>query len=132
MTITPNLLIEQGTTRIIAVKQLRDARHQIVDPSGWGIHAVARADNVRGPVVGVWRDTPGTGEGLAEVVAADILIDPTADPTEKWVYLYITPAMSDAWQFVTAELHIEIQEPITGRQESFPACLSLIPTTVYT
>lgn len=132
MATIPTLSIDQGTDRIVQVTKLRDARDQFLDPTGWTIHAVARADTVRGPVVGVWRSTPGTGEGLAEVVAADTTLDASADPAEKWIYLHIRPGMSDAWAFVTAELWIEVQEPGPGsRQEAFKAHLTLDQTTVY-
>jgi hypothetical protein len=128
----PVLPIDQGTTRIIVVSELRDARGQFLDPTGWSIHAVARAENVRGPIVAEWRSTPAEDEGLAEVVAADVLIAPSADPAEKWIYLHIQPSMSDEWSFVTAELWIEVQEPAPGsQQEAFKAHLTLDQTTVY-
>lgn len=124
------LVIEQGTTRIIVVSKLRDARKQFLNPTGWTTHAVART-GVWGPVVAVWRSIPGAGEGQAEVVAADVLIDPTADVTEKWIYLHVTPAMSDAWTWGAAVLHIEIKEPgVDGREERFSVDLKLDPTTV--
>lgn len=128
----PTLPIDQGVTRIITVTHLVDAHGQWLNPTGWSIHAVARAGSVKGPSVAAWRDSPGTGEGKAEVVDADPTIDPTSSAGEKWIYLHVDPSMSDTWTWTSAELRIEIQEPgASGRQESFPAHLVLNPTTVF-
>jgi len=123
------LEIKQGTTRTIVVSKLRDSAGQPLDPTGWEVHAVARA-GVWGPVVAAWRTTPGDGEGLAEVVDADPDVDPTA-AGEKWIYLHITPAWSDGWTWTYADLDIEIHEPPPlSREEAFSRQLKLIPTTV--
>ncbi len=123
------LCIKQGTTRIITLTRLRDAYNNILDPTGWGIHGVARA-GMWGPVVAIWRDNPGPTEHLAEVVPADTVLDPTADPTEKWIYLHIDPTDSDAWSWSEADLDVELTEPGTGREEAFTTELRLVPTTI--
>lgn len=128
----PTLPIAQSVSRIVRVSKLRDDADEYWDPTGWTLHAVARAQNYNGEVVGVWRSTPGTGEGLAEVVAADPTLDPSANPTEKWIHLHVDPWMSAAWTFTVAELWIQATEPFPGsRSESWPAVLTLVPTSVY-
>lgn len=128
---TPELVIKQGTTRIVAVTKLRDAAGQPLDPSGWEIHAVART-GVWGPVAAEWvSGSPGPGQGVAEVVDADAAVDATVTVGEKWIYLYIPPAMSDGWLWQSAELDIELREPAPGlREETFSATLRITPTAV--
>lgn len=123
------LEIKQGTTRVIYLDQLRDATDSPLNPSGWGIHAVARL-GIWGPAVAVWRDTPNTGESLAEVVPADPELDPDVVDGEKWIYLHIDPDVSDAWSWSQSVLDIEIREPSTGNKETFSTGLRLIPTTI--
>jgi hypothetical protein len=123
------LILKQGATRTITITELRDANGGYLNPTGWTIHGVARA-GIWGPVVATWRNTPAAGEGLAQVVAADLSIDPTANPAEKWLYLHVTPAMSDAWTWRDAVLDVEITEPGTGRVETFTVDLRLAPTTI--
>lgn len=123
------LVLKQGTTRTITVTGLRTAANELLDPTRWGLHAVARPGIWADPVA-VWRDTPGVGEHLAEVVPADPTVDPTVSPGEKWLYLHIAPVVSDTWEWATANLDIEISEPSTGRQETFSRILRLDPTTV--
>lgn len=125
------LEIKQGTSRTIVVSKIRDAAEQILDPTGWEIHAVARS-GMWGPIVAEWvSGSPGEDQGLAEVVDADPDIDPTVATGEKWIYLHIAPAWSDTWTWRHAELDIEVHEPAPGlREETFSADLRLVPTTV--
>jgi hypothetical protein len=123
------LQIKQGTTRFITIKGLRDDAGNILDPTGWDIHGVARP-GLWADETAVWRDSPGVGEHLAEVVDADPDIDPTVLPGEKWIDLHIDPDVSDAWTWGHARLDVEIREPSTDREETFTADLQLIPTTV--
>lgn len=129
MTTTGTLQIKQGTTRTVTVTGLLDATGVLLDPTGWDIHAVARPGIWAAPVA-VWRDTPGPGELLAEVMAADLTITPTAQPDEKWIYLHIDPTTSLAWTWFTAVVDITITEPVTNRKETFSTTLRLTPTTV--
>lgn len=123
------LLIKQGTSRTIVVSKLRDARKELLDPTGWDIHAVARR-GIWGPVVAEWvSGSPTAGQGLAEVVDADPQIDPTVQAGEKWIYLHIEPDRSDTWTWRHAALDIEIHEP-GGREETFSAAIELVPSTV--
>jgi hypothetical protein len=129
----PTLPIDQGTQRYITVTNLRDAHKQVLNPTGWTITAMARQGSVRGPLVATWRDDPGAGEYLAEVVDADPLIDPTVQPGEKWVYLHVDPSASNAWTWVTAELWVNLAEPSPGvRSESWQAHLQLNRSSIYT
>lgn len=120
--------IKQGATRTVTVKGLRDAEDQVLDPTGWSIHAVARPGLWAAPI-GVWRDQPTGDELQAEVVDAD----PTETgvlPGEKWIDLHIDAAVSDTWHWSVANLDVEITEPGTGRQETFTTQLRLVATTV--
>lgn len=115
----PTLVIDQGTSRTVVVSDVVDGNGDPLDLTGWTVHAVARAPSVHGTVVGVWRTTPGVGEGTATISGNSISLD-------------VPPDISDAWTFATAVLHIEVQEPGTdGRQERFGCRLVLDPTTVY-
>jgi hypothetical protein len=119
------LVIKQGTTRTVTITGLRDADGAILDPTGWGIHGVARPGYWAAPIA-VWRNNSDTelDELLAEVV------DDGAG--EKQIDLHIDPAVSDGWHWSVAVLDVEIQEPVTNRQETFSVELQLIPTTVRT
>jgi hypothetical protein len=119
------LLIKQGTTRSITITNLRDAHGQPLDPTGWGIHGVARP-GIWAASVAVWRNNPdlNAGELLAEIVD-----DETGG---KQIDLDIDPAVSDSWHWSVAVLDVEIQEPLTNRQETFSVELQLVPTTVRT
>jgi hypothetical protein len=108
------LTIPQGTTCAITGRDIR-IDGQSVDITGWTIHAVLRRNHTYGPIIATWRNAPGVGEGLAEVAAADLGIDPTADPSEKWLYLRILPAMSRAWVMARGVVHAEAAEP-SGNQ----------------
>jgi hypothetical protein len=123
------LVIKQGTTRTVAITNLRDANGQTLDPTTWSIHGVARPGYWAASVA-VWRNSPNVllGELFAVVVAAS---SPTT-PGEKQIDLHIDPAVSDTWTWSVVNLDVEIQEPGTGRQETFSVELQLIPTTVRT
>lgn len=124
--------VKIGVTRLIVFKKLRDVAGAFFDPTGWAIRGIARAGRVDGTVVAVWSDTPTGIEGLAEVVAADTDVDPSADPAEWWLALHIEPAMSDAWTFSRAPLDVEVREPSGDlRQEVFSALIKTVPTTMY-
>lgn len=124
------LIIKQGTTRTVFLTGLRDTHGALLDPTGWGIHGVARP-GVWADTVAVWRDTPGAGELQADVVDADPTIDPTVVTGEKWVELHVDPAVSLGWVgWRDAEVDVTITEPGTGRVETFHTELHLIPTTV--
>jgi hypothetical protein len=126
------LLIKQGTTRTVTITHIRDTTGNLLDPTGWGIHAVARPGYWADPVA-VWKNNPGTGELLAEVVDANPLTDPTVVTGEKWIELHIDPTVSDGWTWMDAKLDAEIHEPPPGvREETFSADLRLVPTTVRT
>lgn len=126
------LEIKQGTTRTIIVKKLRDAAGDMLDPTGWSVHAVARR-GIWGAVAAEWvSGSPAPDQGQAEIAPADSDIDPVASAAgEKWIYLYITPEWSDSWTWRSAVLDIEVHEPSpTSREEAFSVDLRLIPTTV--
>lgn len=124
------LRIKQGATRTVTVTGIRDAAGVVLDPTGWAVHGIARPGMWADPVA-VWRDTPGTGELLADVVAADPVLDPKAVEGEKWIELHIDPAVSLGWvTWQDADLDVSITEPVTGRVETFHSDLHLIPTTV--
>lgn len=101
--------IPQGATCAITAMDIR-IDGQLVDMTGWTIHAVLRRDHVGGAIVATWRNLPGAGEGLAEVAPADLAVDPMA-VGQKWVYLRITPDMSSAWTFFRGVVHAEATEP---------------------
>jgi hypothetical protein len=122
--------IKQGTTRIVTIKGLRDADGDLLDPTGWGIHAVARPGVWAQPVA-VWRNQPIGAELQAEVVDADPE-ETGVQPGEKWINLEIAPDDSDAWRWSTVVLDVEINEPNTNRQETFTTRLRLIPAVVRT
>lgn len=122
--------IKQGTDRTVTVKGLRDGNGDVLDPTGWSIHAVARPGIWAAPI-GVWRDQPTGDELLAQVIDAD----PTETgvlPGEKWIDLHIDAAVSDTWSWSVAVLDVEIIEPNTNRQETFSTSLRLIPAVVRT
>jgi hypothetical protein len=129
----PVLPVKVGVTRWIQFRALRDAGNALFDPTGWAIRGVAKRGTVDGDVVAEWvSGTPSGTQGLAEVIPADLTVDPTADPSELWVQLNISAAMSDAWNFHHAPLDVEVTEP-TGdqRQEVFSALIETIMTTVH-
>jgi hypothetical protein len=119
------LAIKQGTTRTVTITNLRDADGQSLDPTGWGIHGVARPGIWATPVA-VWRNNPNrnAGELLAEIVDNEM--------GGKQIDLDIDPAVSDTWHWSVAILDVEIREPLANRQETFTVELQLIPTTVRT
>jgi hypothetical protein len=125
------LRIKQGTTRTVTVTGLRDSHGDLLDPTGWAIHGVARPGIWADPVA-VWRDEPDTdaGELQADVIDADP-DDPTVQAGEKWIELHIDPAVSLTWvTWLDADLDVTITESGTGRVETFHTDLHLIPTTV--
>jgi hypothetical protein len=123
------LQIKQGTTRTVTITNIRDADGNVLDPTAWGIHGVARPGYWAAPVA-VWRNSPNAllGELLAEVVDAD----PPAEAGEKQIELHIDPEVSAGWHWSVVNLDVEMREPITNRQETFSVELQLIPTTVRT
>lgn len=124
------LRIKQGTTRTVLLTGLRDSDGALLDPSGWGIHGVARP-GIWADSVAVWRDTATGDELQADVVDADPAIDPTVEVGEKWIELHIPPEVSLGWvTWRDAELDVTVTESGTGRTETFHADLHLIPTTV--
>lgn len=103
------LTIPQGTTRAITVKNITDADGQPLDVSSWAVHAVARYGGIPGPVVAEWSTTP-TGD-QAQATASG-----------STVTLPISPALSSAWTWDMAILHVEITEPgANGRVERIAA-----------
>lgn len=99
------LTIPQGTTRTIKISSITDADGNPLDVSSWAVHAVARDGGVAGPVVAEWATNPTGSQGTA-----------TASGTT--VTLAIPAAMSSAWYWDTALLHVEVTEPgVNGRVE---------------
>jgi hypothetical protein len=125
------LEIKQGTTRIVTIKGLRDADGDLLDPTSWSIHAVARPGLWAAEAV-VWRDNPAEGELQARVVDADPTLDPSVQAGEKWIDLDIAPDDSAGWTWSVAILDVEITEPVTNRRETFSTQLKLIPAVVRT
>jgi phage gp36-like protein len=111
------LTIEQGTTQVIVVSDIRDGVGAVVDPTGWALRSVARVSVENPVIVAEWSYEPTGTQGLAEVVdpvAAGLVgpDDPTPAPGERWILLHITPAMSGEWQWNTAHLYVHITESV--------------------
>lgn len=117
------LPIKQGTTRAVTITGLRDANGQDLDPTDWGIHGVARPGYWAAPVA-VWRNNPDTE---LDELRAEVIDDGAGG---KQIDLRIDPEVSDRWHWSVAVLDVEIQEPVTNRQETFSVELQLIPTAV--
>jgi len=112
------LEIQQGTTFVLVVNNLRDKVDAVVDPTGWTIRAVARRNPHDGAILAAWSSAPTETEGTAAVAAAAPLPGETVTPGEKWIYLYGTPTMSRAWAWSTARLDIHITEPVSPFREA--------------
>lgn len=112
------LEIQQGTTFVLLVYNLRDRVDAVVDPTGWTIRAVARRNPHDGAILAAWSSAPTETEGTAAVAAAAPLPGETVTPGEKWIYLYGTPTMSRAWAWSTARLDIHITEPVSPFREA--------------
>ena len=112
------LEIQQGTTFVLIVKNLRDKVGAVLDPTGWAIRAVARRNPHDGAILAAWSSDPVGTEGTAAVSVADPLPGETVTPGEKWIYLYGTPTMSRAWAWSTARLDIHITEPVSPFREA--------------
>lgn len=97
--------LTQGVTEEIYAKSLTDATGLPLDPTGWTIHAAVCQYGPAGPVVATWRNSPGAGEGLAEVVNA------TDSSGTKWIVLHCTPALSDSWSWSRGLLQCVITAP---------------------
>ena len=112
------LEIQQGTTFVLVVNNLRDKVDAVVDPTGWTIRAVARRNPHDGAILAAWSSAPTETEGTAAVAAAAPLPGETVTPGEKWIYLYGTPTMSRVWEWSTARLDIHITEPVSPFREA--------------
>lgn len=117
----PPLTIEQGTTRIIVISNIRDAAGSVFDPTGWALRGVARTAGA--VMVAEWSHAPAGTQGKAEVVdpvAAGLIgpDDPPPLPGERWILLHISPAMSRSWSWIVAHLDVHMTEPgASGREE---------------
>ncbi len=113
--------IDQGTTRVIVVAGIVAADGTALTVTGWSVRAVARK-GTDGPVLAEWVSGAPTGtQGQA-----------VATGTE--VRLTVTPAMSRAWTWAAAELHVHITESaLPYREEDISGEIPLIHefTTVY-
>ncbi len=114
------LTIEQGTTRVIVVSDIRDRAGAVLDPTGWALRGVARTAGAT--IVAEWSHAPTGTQGLAEVVdpvAAGLVgpTDPTPTAGERWILLPVTPAMSRAWWWNTAHLDVHMTEPTSPFRE---------------
>jgi len=106
MSPTATLELAQGTTRSIIVSGIVDANGAALTVTGWAVRAQARRTASDAAVLAEWVSGTPTGT-QGQAVAA-----------ESTVTLTITPAMSDAWTWTAAVLHIEITEPgADGREE---------------
>lgn len=99
------ITIIQGVTEDILAKQLTDNLGAPLDPTGWTIHAVACQYSEDGPVVATWRNSPGEGDGQADV------IDATDSSGTKWVALRLTPALTLGWTWSRGKLQCRITDP---------------------
>lgn len=97
------LRIAQGTSRAIEIADIVDAAGQPLTVTDWYVHAQARYDPTS-PVLAEWSTSPTAGQGRATAIG-------------RTVRLEIPHAMSSAWTWTTAELHVEISDPITERRE---------------
>jgi len=130
------LTIEQGTTRVIVVSDIRDWAGAVLDPTGWALRGVARA--VGAAIVAEWSHAPTGTQGLAEVVnpvTAGLIgpDDPVPLPGERWILLHVTPAMSRAWWWHNAHLDVHMTEPTSPFREERIVDRKLVNdhTTVY-
>ena len=130
------LTIEQGTTRVIVVSDIRDRAGAVLDPTGWALRGVARTAGAA--IVAEWSHEPTGTQGLAEVVdpvTAGLVrpTDPTPAAGERWILLHVTPAMSRAWWWNTAHLDVHMTEPTSPFREERIGDRQLVNdyTTVY-
>lgn len=99
------ITIDQGTTRVIVVSGIVDDGGAAVDVTGWAVRAVARRQTQDTTVLAEWvSGTPTGTQGQAVT-------------TGGTVRLTVTPAMSRAWSWVTAELHVHVTEPVAPYRE---------------
>lgn len=102
---TDPIRIAQGTTRTIIISGIVDSNGDPLTITGWSVRAQIRRlpDS---PLLAEWvTGTPTGTQGQA-----------TASGTE--VRLQVPYAMSEAWTWRVATLHVEITEPgVNGRRE---------------
>ncbi len=103
------LSIDQGTTRVIDVSDIVDKNglDLPIDP-GWTVRAVARREALDPDIRAEWHSSPAGTQGRAEIVTV---------AGKKHIYLHITPAMSRAWTWERAELHVHVKEPVIPFRE---------------
>jgi len=99
------ITLTQGAAETITAKSLTDDDGQPLDPTGWTIHGVICQWSEEGSVVATWRDSPGAGEMLAEVVTAD------DGSGLKWIVLHSVPAVSEAWTWDRGVMQCTITDP---------------------
>lgn len=96
--------ITQGADCTVLVTGIADRLGAAVDPTGWTVVAHLRR-HPDAPLLAEWRTSPTGGQGTA-----------TADT--DGVYLEVPAAMSEAWDWDTATLHVEIHEPAPGIRQA--------------
>lgn len=99
----PPVIIEQGTTRTVVIGDITargpDGTKVALDVTGWAVRAVARDSATGTEVLAEWTSGTPTGtQGQASAVGGE-------------VHLHVTPAMSRAWTWAHARLHVSIIEP---------------------
>lgn len=106
------LTIVQGTDMEITASDIR-IDGELVDLTGWTVHAVLRRDHVEGAVVAEWHTSPSGSQGQATV-------------GNGTAALKITAAMSSAWTWSRGVVQAEATEPGPGRRKRIidrPVCL---------
>jgi hypothetical protein len=109
------LTIDQGTNEIVQITHLVGDAKQPLPIDGWAVHATARADYVRGPIIAEWRTNPTGSDGLATA-------------SGRTVALKITPAMSATWTARRIVLQVKITEPGVDGRVARPGDLILLMT----
>ena len=112
------LEIQQGTTFVIIVKNIRDHVGAVLSPTDWAIRAVARQHPQSAITLAAWSSSPSGTDGSAVVGDPDPAPGETVTPGEKWIYLHGTPAMSRAWAWSIAWFDIHMIESVAPFREA--------------
>jgi hypothetical protein len=97
----PSLL--QGTSRTVRAFNIVDGAGQPLTVTSWHVHGVARANHDEGVVLAEWSDTPTGMQGSATAVGRE-------------VKLFITPAMSLAWDCDRVVIQAKITNPLDATE----------------
>lgn len=100
----PGLRITQGATRSIVVDDIVDDNGDPLVVTGWTVLAQARPNPGSTTLYAEWASAPTGVQGPASAAGRTVRVD-------------IPHAMSSAWAWSTAVLHVEITDPDTGRRE---------------